>query len=277
MAHNVTTMAARADKLETGSAPKRIGSGAEYIESLRGRGLKVYLFGELVAEPVDHPVIRPSINAVAETYDLAARNPELATAVSPYTGEPVNRFLHIVRLARGSRDAEQDAAAARPAHRHLLPALRRHGCAERAALRHFRDRRQACHALSPALPGIPDAGPAAEPRDRRRHDRRERRPRQGAPRAGRSGPLRPRHAARRQGPIHPWREGAPDRLHQLALAGRDADDAPRPGRQGLRRHWRAAGRRPRHHLHLRPAVLRYPRDGGRHRRRQPQVSPARRR
>ncbi len=73
----------------------RISTGAEYLESLRGRGIKVYLFGELVAEPVDHPIIRPSINAVAETYDLAVRHPELATAISPYTGEPVNRFLHI--------------------------------------------------------------------------------------------------------------------------------------------------------------------------------------
>ena len=72
-----------------------IRTGAEYIESLRGRKLKVYLMGERVAEPVDHPIVRPSINAVAETYDLAVRNPELASAVSPLTGERVNRFLHI--------------------------------------------------------------------------------------------------------------------------------------------------------------------------------------
>jgi 4-hydroxybutyryl-CoA dehydratase/vinylacetyl-CoA-Delta-isomerase len=39
--------------------------------------------GELVTEPVDHPMIRPSINAVAETYELAIRNPDLATAISP--------------------------------------------------------------------------------------------------------------------------------------------------------------------------------------------------
>ena len=49
---------------------KTIRTGDDYIESLRGRDLKVYLFGELVKEPVDHPMIRPSINAVAETYDL---------------------------------------------------------------------------------------------------------------------------------------------------------------------------------------------------------------
>jgi 4-hydroxybutyryl-CoA dehydratase/vinylacetyl-CoA-Delta-isomerase len=91
-------MAVRADKL-TGVAPKPITTGAEYIESLRGRNLAVWLFGERVAEPVDHPLIRPSINAVAETYDLAVRNPELGTAHSPYTGERVNRFLHIATSA----------------------------------------------------------------------------------------------------------------------------------------------------------------------------------
>lgn len=89
--------AVTAKPVTTASEPKPIRSGAEYIESLRGRKLKVYLFGELVAEPVDHPVIRPSINAVAETYDLALRNPELASADSPYTKGRVNRFLHIAR------------------------------------------------------------------------------------------------------------------------------------------------------------------------------------
>ena len=46
---------------------KTIRTGEDYIQSLRGRDLKIYLFGELVKEPVDHPMIRPSINAVAET------------------------------------------------------------------------------------------------------------------------------------------------------------------------------------------------------------------
>ena len=77
--------------------PKPIRTGSEYIESLRGRKLKVFLFGELIPEPVDHPIIRPSVNAVAETYDLAIRNPEIGTALSPFTGERVNRFLHIAQ------------------------------------------------------------------------------------------------------------------------------------------------------------------------------------
>jgi 4-hydroxybutyryl-CoA dehydratase/vinylacetyl-CoA-Delta-isomerase len=75
--------------------PQRIVSGQEYIESLRGRNLRVFLQGQLVAEPVEHPIIRPSINAVAETYDLAVREPELAETTSAMTGQQVNRFLHI--------------------------------------------------------------------------------------------------------------------------------------------------------------------------------------
>src|SRR5262249_34819340 len=72
-----------------------ITSGDEYIQSLRGRKLRVFLFGERVEEPVDHPMIRPSINAVAETYELARREPEIATAQSSLTQLRVNRFLHV--------------------------------------------------------------------------------------------------------------------------------------------------------------------------------------
>ena len=78
---------------------KVIRSGDDYIESLRNRNLKIYLFGELVKEPVDHPIIRPSINAVAETYDLAMREESLASADSSITGLKVNRFLHIAESA----------------------------------------------------------------------------------------------------------------------------------------------------------------------------------
>ncbi len=76
-----------------------IRNGQEYIQSLRGRSLTVYLFGEQVKDPVDHPMIRPSINAVAETYDLAVREEELASPMSKLAGKKVNRFLHIAESA----------------------------------------------------------------------------------------------------------------------------------------------------------------------------------
>ena len=47
---------------------QRIESGEEYIHSLRGRGLRVFYKGERIDEPVDHPVIQPSIAAVAMTF-----------------------------------------------------------------------------------------------------------------------------------------------------------------------------------------------------------------
>jgi 4-hydroxybutyryl-CoA dehydratase/vinylacetyl-CoA-Delta-isomerase len=76
-----------------------IRSGSDYVASLRDRRLAVYLFGELIDEPVDHPIVRPSIDAMAATYDLAADDPESATAHSDLIDAPVNRFLHVTRSA----------------------------------------------------------------------------------------------------------------------------------------------------------------------------------
>jgi len=45
-------------------------------------------------------MIRPSINAVAETYDLAAREENLASPMSKISGKHVNRFLHIAESAQ---------------------------------------------------------------------------------------------------------------------------------------------------------------------------------
>ena len=72
-------------------------TGEQYIESLRKLNTRVYLFGEKIENWVDHPMIRPSINSVAMTYELA-HDPEyvdLMTAQSHLTGETVNRFGHL--------------------------------------------------------------------------------------------------------------------------------------------------------------------------------------
>jgi 4-hydroxybutyryl-CoA dehydratase/vinylacetyl-CoA-Delta-isomerase len=75
-----------------------IRTGTDYINSLRGRELNVYLMGERISEPVDHPMIRPSINAMASTYDLALDDPALGSELSPFTGERVNRSCTSPRL-----------------------------------------------------------------------------------------------------------------------------------------------------------------------------------
>ena len=66
-----------------------------YLDSINNRNLKIYLMGELIKEPLDHPIIRPSIEAMAETYELAVREPELASATSPYTGEKTVSYTHL--------------------------------------------------------------------------------------------------------------------------------------------------------------------------------------
>ena len=77
----------------------RIDTPDDYVDSLRGRGLRVFLMGEMVEDPVDHPIIRPSVNAVAETYAIEQDDAELASTYSPLAETRVNRFLHIAGSA----------------------------------------------------------------------------------------------------------------------------------------------------------------------------------
>ena len=72
-------------------------TGTQYIESLRRLNTSVYMFGEKIDNWVDHPIIRPSINCVAVTYDLAndPQYEDLMTATSNLTGKKINRFAHI--------------------------------------------------------------------------------------------------------------------------------------------------------------------------------------
>ncbi|NLU50889.1 MAG: 4-hydroxybutyryl-CoA dehydratase [Syntrophomonadaceae bacterium] len=69
----------------------------EYLDDLRKMNINLYMFGEKIENYVDHPIIRPSINAMAMTYKLA-QDPEhedLMTATSSLTGEKINRFCHL--------------------------------------------------------------------------------------------------------------------------------------------------------------------------------------
>lgn len=69
----------------------------QYEESLKRLNMRVYLLGKRITDIWDHPMIRPSMNAVAMTYDMAQR-PEyedIMTAKSHITGRKINRFCHI--------------------------------------------------------------------------------------------------------------------------------------------------------------------------------------
>ncbi|CAB1084278.1 4-hydroxybutyryl-CoA dehydratase [Alkalispirochaeta odontotermitis] len=72
-------------------------TAAQYEESLRRLNLEVYMFGKKLDNVVDDPIIRPSMQAVAKTYDMAQRpeHEDLMTATSHISGKKINRFTHI--------------------------------------------------------------------------------------------------------------------------------------------------------------------------------------
>lgn len=72
-------------------------NGQEYISSIKALGLEAHVLGEKVNALHDHPLVKPSIRAAAATFDCAhsAETRDLFRAVSPLTGEEVNRFTHL--------------------------------------------------------------------------------------------------------------------------------------------------------------------------------------
>lgn len=69
----------------------------QYIESLRKQKKEVYFMGEKVDNVVDHPAMRPHINAASVTYKLATDKEyeEFGSAISHLTGNKINRWTHI--------------------------------------------------------------------------------------------------------------------------------------------------------------------------------------
>ena len=74
----------------------------EYLESLRKMKPRVFVLGEQVGNPVDHPMIRPSLNSVVMTYQLAGEKEYqgLTTTTSHLTGKIINRFTAIHQSPR---------------------------------------------------------------------------------------------------------------------------------------------------------------------------------
>lgn len=73
-------------------------TGEEYVESMRKMNLNIYMFGEKIENPIDHPILRPSLNSVKATYDLA-QLPEYEDlmTVTLDDGRRINRFTNIHR------------------------------------------------------------------------------------------------------------------------------------------------------------------------------------
>ncbi|WP_195962605.1 4-hydroxyphenylacetate 3-hydroxylase family protein [Clostridium tyrobutyricum] len=72
-------------------------TGEQYVESIRKLNLNIYMLGDKVDSLVDNPILRPSLNSVKMTYELA-QQPEyedLMTTTSNLTGKKINRFTNL--------------------------------------------------------------------------------------------------------------------------------------------------------------------------------------
>ena len=112
----------------------------QYIESLRKLHLKLYRFGKRVENVVDDPIVRPSLNSFAATYELAEdpQYEDLMTATSNLTGKKVNRFTHLHQSTDDLiKKVKMRASAFWSEDRSLSPALCRYGCSKRCLLHYI--------------------------------------------------------------------------------------------------------------------------------------------
>ena len=78
-------------------------TGEEYLKTLKEMKTIVYIDGDEVSDFTSHPVMKPAVNALKATYDLATdphldpKLHKLIIAESDLTGGKISRFLNIVK------------------------------------------------------------------------------------------------------------------------------------------------------------------------------------
>lgn len=75
--------------------------GDEYIASLKSLRLEAHVMGKKAQDLPDHPLVTPSVRAVASTFDCAHREEtrDLFRVRSSLSGEEINRFTHLHQSA----------------------------------------------------------------------------------------------------------------------------------------------------------------------------------
>lgn len=73
-------------------------TGVEYVEDLKRIKPNIYCLGEKVEDITNHRVIRPILNQAIRTYEINhdPKYSDLATTTSPFTGDKISRFNHIL-------------------------------------------------------------------------------------------------------------------------------------------------------------------------------------
>ena len=89
------TRDASAEELWADFRPIR--TGDDYLDSLRGRAIRCFLFGELVQDPVEHPIIRARGKARARSINGPGRSsrfdaPNTSTSVCSGCGRTIGEI-----------------------------------------------------------------------------------------------------------------------------------------------------------------------------------------
>jgi 4-hydroxybutyryl-CoA dehydratase / vinylacetyl-CoA-Delta-isomerase len=82
---------------EEEGAQMAIRTGDAYVASIKKLNLKAQVLGKETANLTEHPLVAPSLRAVAATFDCAhdESSRELFRVRSSLTGEEINRFMHL--------------------------------------------------------------------------------------------------------------------------------------------------------------------------------------
>jgi 4-hydroxybutyryl-CoA dehydratase/vinylacetyl-CoA-Delta-isomerase len=80
-----------------GESVMALKTGDEYVASIKSLGLEANVMGKKTGNLVEHPLVQPSVRAVAATYDCAHHEAtkSLFRVQSPLCREEINRFTHL--------------------------------------------------------------------------------------------------------------------------------------------------------------------------------------
>jgi len=83
-------------------------TGAQYLEGLRSRRRELWLEGECIQNPLEHPLLAPTALSLARIYDLQHEHADLFLAPSPDDGRLVN-ITHLIPRTREDLERRRQA------------------------------------------------------------------------------------------------------------------------------------------------------------------------
>jgi 4-hydroxyphenylacetate 3-monooxygenase len=90
--------------VETQKTPTAARTGSQFLDGLRGDAREIWLNGEKITHPLDHPQLRDAAESMARVYDLQHEHADEMLAPSPDDGRLVN-VTHLI--PRSKQDLER--------------------------------------------------------------------------------------------------------------------------------------------------------------------------